>query len=111
MNVSDNDFFGYVGFTLNLEEKACLEASLPLLKNSQVFQAVQFWGKILGVQRDYYVAVATGLDIVNERFYFMSLNLSQWTQLPVISPDDQAKALGLYQRFLGDPAFEYPVGT
>jgi len=50
------DFVGNCGIILSPEQKAALQTSLVILKNNQKFARVQFWGKILGVQDDYYIA-------------------------------------------------------
>ncbi len=44
------------GFTLNVEEKTCLQASLALKQSEEKLDHISFWGKINGVQKDYYIA-------------------------------------------------------
>lgn len=43
------------GFTLNVEERAALQSSLLLLKRNGKFNRLVFWGKILGLQKDYLI--------------------------------------------------------
>lgn len=50
--------FSLVGITLNTEEKTVFSASLAIKKQEEKFDHVYFWGKILGVQKDYYIAQA-----------------------------------------------------
>ena len=50
------DFVGSSGVILSPEQKAALQTSLIILKNDQKFAQVKFWGKILGVSDDYYIA-------------------------------------------------------
>lgn len=43
------------GFTLNVEERAALQSSLPLLKRNGKFTRLVFWGKVFGLQKDYLI--------------------------------------------------------
>ncbi len=53
---ADLEILASAGVILSTELKAALQTSLVLLKNSERFKKVQFWGKISGVARDYYIA-------------------------------------------------------
>merc|ERR1711934_774485 len=56
-SVLDNTAFP--GGTLSVEERAALQASLILLKESQHFKEVRFWGKVRGLARDYLICQGT----------------------------------------------------
>merc|ERR1712022_98002 len=56
-SVLDNTAFP--GGSLSVEERAALQASLILLKESQHFKEVRFWGKVRGLARDYLVCQGT----------------------------------------------------
>lgn len=58
MPSTDFSVYAASGATLNVEERAALSISLPLLKEAQKSDEVGFWGKIQGVQKDYYIAWA-----------------------------------------------------
>lgn len=64
MNV---DYVGSSGVILSTEQKAALMSSLVILKNNYKFARVLFWGKILGVKNDYFIAQGVGKDELKER--------------------------------------------
>mmetsp|Transcript_9268 Transcript_9268/g.6624 ORF Transcript_9268/g.6624 Transcript_9268/m.6624 type:complete len:104 (-) Transcript_9268:642-953(-) len=47
------------GITLNMEEKLQLDLALQKLDNDLEFEELHFWGKISGVQNDYFIAYGT----------------------------------------------------
>jgi len=61
------DFVGSSGVVLSSEQKASLQASLVILQSNQKFDHVYFWGKILGVKDDYYIAQGISGDLFAER--------------------------------------------
>ena len=52
----DIDYVGSSGVILTPEQKASMQTSLCILENQQKFDNVYFWGKILGVNEDYFIA-------------------------------------------------------
>jgi hypothetical protein len=50
--------FAHNGATLNLDERMLLEMGLANLRASVTADEVFFWGKITGINADYYVAQA-----------------------------------------------------
>lgn len=46
------------GVTINLEEKLKLEIALSDLQNNIQSEEMFFWGKVIGVEKDYYIAMA-----------------------------------------------------
>jgi len=61
------DYVGTAGIILSPEQKAALQTSLTILQSNQKFSRVYFWGKILGVKDDYYIAQGVGSDEFSER--------------------------------------------
>lgn len=61
------DYVGTSGIILSPEQKSCLQTSLTILQNNQKFACVFFWGKILGVKDDYYIAQGVADDEFQER--------------------------------------------
>uniref|UniRef100_A0A3Q1HC66 Radial spoke head protein 9 homolog n=1 Tax=Acanthochromis polyacanthus TaxID=80966 RepID=A0A3Q1HC66_9TELE len=57
------------GNSLSLEQKAALQTSLVILKKNYKFQRVLFWGKILGLRQDYFIAQGRGQDELRDRKY------------------------------------------
>lgn len=70
----DSNLLGYSlelvagsGCTLNVEKRTALETSLVILKKNYKFQRVLFWGKILGLKEDYFVAQGRGEDEMEDK--------------------------------------------
>ena len=64
------DFVGSSGIVLSPEQKAALQTSLIILKSNGKFHRVYFWGKILGVKDDYFIAQGVGRDELESRKTF-----------------------------------------
>jgi len=110
MDLNELSYVQAAGVTLNVEEKSCLSTSLLLLKDSQQLKRLFFWGKITGVQKDYYVAVGGSENVmVGGRTYFYSTNMSDWSPLPEIAGKEAEFAVAVRGRFMGDSAFEYTL--
>ncbi|KAJ3050059.1 Radial spoke head protein 9 [Rhizophlyctis rosea] len=108
LNLDDVSYFTLAGFTLNVEERAAIAASLQLKKDQEKLETIALWGKILGIQRDYFVAHSPGDDVFARKYYY-SLDLVNWLQLPDVSPEEMTRIEAIHGRFFGDPAYEYPV--
>lgn len=61
------DYVGSSGIILSPEQKAALQTSLTILQDNQKFVKVYFWGKILGVKNDYFIAQGVGGDELGDR--------------------------------------------
>jgi radial spoke head protein 9 len=85
--------FWPTGNSLNLEEKMNLELALYKIHENEDFEEILFWGKIRGVVKDYYLALAVNYkghyEFPHKR-YFWSTN-QNWTfaELPSINPNDK----------------------
>lgn len=64
------DYVGSSGIVLSPEQKAALQTSLVILQSENKFKKVYFWGKILGIKDDYFIAQGTGKDEMAERRTF-----------------------------------------
>ena len=86
-----------------------MQKSLAKLALDTKANNIKFWGKIYGTEKDYYIAEGSledegdgeerGPDFegrgsgVNEFVYFVTdSSLSNWTQLPDLTPNDIAAA-------------------
>ncbi|KAI8909614.1 hypothetical protein EDD86DRAFT_205869 [Gorgonomyces haynaldii] len=105
VEIDDIAQFSVAGFTLNTEEKAALKNSLVLKKDQEKLSHLSFWGKIQGVQRDYYLAQSWDKSLF-ERKYYYSVDLINWLQLPELTPQEASQTQLIQTRFSGDPAFE-----
>jgi len=105
-SVLDNTAFP--GGTLSVEERSALQASLILLKESQHFKEVRFWGKVRGLARDYLVCQGT-IDEAGSvapfdasRVTFKSTDAVTWTALEDCDDAMKAKCAGINELFTGD---------
>ena len=64
------DYVGSSGVILSPEQKAALQTSLVILQSDNKFKKVYFWGKILGIKDDYFIAQGTRNDEMAERTTF-----------------------------------------
>lgn len=105
------ELMSYSGYKLSYEEAALLENSLIILQNENKFRDIFFWGKIDGVEKDYYIAFGYVSDILRARKYFFSFNCIDWLQLPrnVKDPAQDHICLMVQDRFLGDPSYVMDV--
>ncbi|KAI9206251.1 uncharacterized protein BJ171DRAFT_597914 [Polychytrium aggregatum] len=106
LSLDDIAAFSSAGFVLNTEERAALRSSLLLKKNEERLDEIGLWGKILGVQKDYMIAQATGEDHFVRKFFY-STDLVTWLQLPEVTVEEIKIVDTIMSRFYGDPAYEY----
>ncbi|XP_064882397.1 radial spoke head protein 9 homolog isoform X2 [Oncorhynchus nerka] len=96
------------GLTLSSEQKAALQTSLVILKRNNKFNRVLFWGKILGIKGDYFIAQGVSEDEMTDKKSLYSFNCVDWHLLPpateAMLAEVSATAKG---RFVGDPSHEY----
>jgi radial spoke head protein 9 len=64
------DYVGTSGVMLSPEQKAALQTSLVILQSENKFNRVYFWGKIVGVKEDYYIAQGVYKDEFERRRTF-----------------------------------------
>ncbi|XP_047430214.1 radial spoke head protein 9 homolog [Mugil cephalus] len=96
------------GLTLNVEQRAALQTSLVIMKKNYKFHRVLFWGKILGLKEDYFIAQGRGEDEMKDRKNLYSFNCMDWFLLPSVT-DSMIKEVSKAAkgRFIGDPSFVY----
>ncbi|XP_031437919.1 radial spoke head protein 9 homolog [Clupea harengus] len=102
------DLVSGAGLTLSSEQKAALKTSLIILQKNYKFQRVLFWGKILGITGDYFIAQGVTDDEMRDKKTLYSLNCMDWNLLP--PPTDEMTAyvnIAAIGRFIGDPSHEY----
>ena len=61
------DYIGSSGVILSPEQKAALQTSLMILQSNMKFDKVYFWGKILGMKDDYFIAQGVGMDEIADK--------------------------------------------
>ncbi|KAL4630589.1 hypothetical protein GN956_G15902 [Arapaima gigas] len=95
------------GSTLSCEQRAALQTSLIILKRNYKFSRVLFWGKILGLRSDYFIAHGIAEDEMANRKTLYSFNCVDWHLLPPVTEAQLTEVLLLKERFKGDPSHEY----
>jgi radial spoke head protein 9 len=106
--MDDIDYLNLGGFTINYEDRVGLNSSLRILKDAEKYDNVSLWGRILGVQKDYFIAQCWNDDIFGRK-YFYSTDTITWLQLPEITEDELKDISEIYSRFIGDPSYEYQL--
>jgi len=106
--MDDLDYLSLGGFTINYEDRAGLNCSLRILKDAEKYENVSLWGRILGVQKDYFIAQCWNDDIF-DRKYFYSTDTITWLQLPEVTEEELKDISDIYSRFIGDPSYEYQL--
>lgn len=96
------------GCTLSVEHRAALQTSMVLLKKNYKFQRVLLWGKIFGLNRDYFIAQGRGEDEMLDKKNLYSFNCMDWFLLPSATDSMVEDAsIAAKRRFIGDPSFVY----
>ncbi|XP_030766743.1 radial spoke head protein 9 homolog [Sitophilus oryzae] len=94
----------HTGHVISTEEQLILHNSLLILQNENHFRNVFFWGKILGAEKDYYVAYGYVKDALVGRIYYYSRNCVNWGLLPRPTKDGLLLTPLCTSKFQGDPA-------
>lgn len=95
---------GHSGQVLSTEEGIVLYNSLLLLQNENHFRKIYFWGRICGIDKDYFIAYGYVKDALIGRIFYYSTNCIDWGLLP--HPTEKGKLLTplCITKFQGDPA-------
>ena len=67
--VLDIENLALAGVVLSVEQKTALQTALAIVKDQYKFSRVYFWGKILGVKEDYYLAAGVGKNELKQRTF------------------------------------------
>ncbi|XP_067841275.1 radial spoke head protein 9 homolog [Heptranchias perlo] len=95
------------GGVLTAEQKTTLQISLELVKKNYKFTRVYFWGKIMGLNADYFIVQGVEKDEMRGRKTLYSLNCMEWKLLPPATNEMIATSMIAKGRFMGDPSHEY----
>ncbi|XP_029657817.1 radial spoke head protein 9 homolog [Octopus sinensis] len=72
----DVEYLGTSGISLPPQIRAALQTSLPILKANNNFNKVEFWGKVEGLNADYYIAQGFRNDLMRNKTVFYRSNPS-----------------------------------
>ncbi|XP_042527951.1 radial spoke head protein 9 homolog isoform X2 [Dipodomys spectabilis] len=95
------------GQGLSPDRRASLLTSLLLVKRDYRYDRVLFWGRILGLVADYYIAQGLSEDQLAPRKTLYSLNCTEWSLLPPATEEMVTQTDVVKGRFMGDPSHEY----
>lgn len=95
------------GVCLNIEERFKLEIALDNLHLDIKSDEMWFWGKIMGVEKDYYIAQAIFFreyqDFPKKKFYFASSANFVFSELPEIQQHHLNDLIKYNTYFIGNP--------
>jgi radial spoke head protein 9 len=96
----------FSGQTLNLEEQMNINLSLLKLHENENFDEVNFWGKIRGVYKDYYIAQTLNfkghLEFPHIRFFWCTAQTWLFAELPNFSAGDEQYISRFNNAFSGE---------
>jgi hypothetical protein len=101
------------GLSLSQIETLKIQCSLRLLQNQMKCEHIFFFGKVLGVYGDYYLAFSTDPDNFMPAIFFCSQDCSVWFSLTGIDPVARDEVTALDSPFSGSliTEFELPSGA
>ncbi|MCQ2819877.1 MAG: hypothetical protein MJ252_21640 [archaeon] len=111
----------YAGISFGPKESLLLSNSLKKLSSTLSAGSIQFFGKIMGTEKDYYIAEGLGVessvteinydndmekineDGINRNIFFVTNDLSEkWQELPVVKPKQIIQSRNIRYNFTGD---------
>lgn len=99
---SSLECMSYCGINLDPEKTALIEKSLIILQSENKFSQIFFWGRINGIENDYYIAFGYTEDCARARRFFFSVNCIKWYLLPPHNPDQYEACILIPDQFQGD---------
>ncbi|KAI8925221.1 hypothetical protein BC831DRAFT_550786 [Entophlyctis helioformis] len=108
LSSDDLPLFTLAGFALNVEERATLFSSLLIKKDQEKLTNLYLWGKILGIQQDYFLAQSVDTNLFQRKYYYTLDNVN-WYLLPDVTAEEAKLADAIQGRFYGDPSYEHAV--
>ena len=95
------------GVCLSLEERIKLLTMLDQLKSDIKCDEMQFWGKIIGAEKDYYISKAFYFkgfkNFPKKKYFFFSSNNFIFSELPDIQPHHFDNFYKFNTYFIGNP--------
>lgn len=99
----------YANIWLTPEECIYCKTSLTLLQSENKLNRMFFWGKINGLESDYYVAFGFKADCFRHRIFFYSSDALDWMRLPNPNTELMQKDYIFTKPFTGDIGKEVDV--
>ena len=102
-----NNISPFCGFCLSIEERLKLNSELSKLKSEIKCEEILFWGKIMGAEKDYYIAMALNYkdkpNFPKKTFYFCSSSNFLFSELSQIQPHHIPDFRHFNTYFIGNP--------
>lgn len=95
-------YASYSGNQLTQHQAALIENSLIVLQSENKFRQIFFWGRIGGIENDYYIAFGYRKDCLCGRIFFYSINCYQWFLLLPSTPENCQTCLLIPNQFSGN---------
>ena len=92
--------------SISIEEQIKLKTTLDQLKCDIKADEMLFWGKVLGAEKDYYIALAVfykGYKFPKKKFYFCSSSNFSFSELPEIQKHHLKEFSKFNTYFIGNP--------
>jgi len=101
-------YLASTGQTLNVQEVTGLTTGLTRLKQNELYTEIFFWGKCLGVERDYYVAYglrSKGGEFAcpQKKFYWCTGDTFTFAEMPIVGPAELEVLDKMTGRLEGNP--------
>lgn len=93
----------YCSQKLTPEQHILIENSLLVLQNENRFKDIFFWGRIDGIEKDYFIAFGTYADCLGERKFYYSTDCYNWLMMPYENKELFEACFLCKELFLGDP--------
>ena len=95
------------GICISLEERIKILTTLDQLKSDIKCDEMQFWGKIIGAEKDYYIGKAFYYkgykNFPKKKYFFCSSNNFMFSELPEIQPHHFDEFYKFNTYFIGNP--------
>lgn len=116
---SELEYANHSGSTLSIEELTHLQLSVHALNENENFDCINFWGRIKGVENDFYIVVGMRFkERINfpERHYFWCYNDFFLSPLKDVSPENcqwlatlNCYFSGQHDKILRNQSFDTPA--
>ena len=103
------DIVASSGMKLTPEQILLIENSLIILQNENHYRHIFFWGRINGIENDYFIAFGYTTDCLVERKFYYSINCFEWIILPPSCHQFNEACIYCLEMFIGDPSVSITI--
>jgi hypothetical protein len=102
------EFHG-IGLAPTAQEMLAMNASIPALVREAGYDAVHFWGKLIGTARNYLIIACYAGGLLGRRTYYGSVDGVGWFGLPLVTAPLLFHTSHIRARITGNPLTKTPV--